>query len=403
MASIKEKFIQSVIQTHPDLKTEALDQLISENLICAHPVRLPKIVKDQADDLVAKLYEIRTLQQKPQFLQSLFNKGQLVDPGHASVCMSYDVHWSTASNKLKLIEINTNASFLFLSYHLYKSHGVDLERIKNLPEIIKRSFENEKLLWSKASEKILGASNLSANQKDTQIKKIAIVDANPKEQKLFIEFLIANSFFKSWGWDSEICDVKDLTEKFDFIYNRTTDFYFTQDESATLCKIWKDHNGCVSPQPAEYFYLADKQRMIEWFQPEWQVVLANHPLLVQALHDYVPPCLSMDSMDLEQIWTARKKYFFKPKNAFGSKQAYSGDSISRKMIQSLDLSLFIAQEKIPAPEVEIETPEGPKKFKYDLRILAYQDKVQNIVARLYQGQVTNLSSNYGGFAPIVFE
>ena len=63
---------------------------------------------------------------------------------------------------------------------------------------------------------------------------------------------------------------------------------------------------------------------------------------------------------------------------------------------------FIAQQFVPAPESMMKTPEGNQAFKYDLRFYAYQDTVQMAVARLYQGQVTNLRTPHGGFAPIVF-
>jgi hypothetical protein len=395
MSLIKESFIQSALQTHPQLKQADLDPLISENLLCPVPLHLPKEIFTQAKDLVSHLYKIRQIAPKPAGLDLQFNQLQLIDPGHASVCMSYDVHWSTSAQKLKLIEVNTNASFLFLSYHLYQAHQLENELIRSLPESIRKSFETEKKLWAEVSN--------PTKSSDEKIKSIAIIDDKPTEQRLYAEFLVANEFFKSWGWDSQILDFRSVTDKFDFVYNRTTDFYLNQPESAHLRKIWKEHFACVSPQPAEYFHLADKQRMIEWFQPEWQKILQDHPSINQALNDYVPPCLALETMDFEQIREARKKYFFKPKNAFGSKQAYSGDSISRKLLQSLDLSQFIAQEKIPAAEVEISTPEGPQKMKYDLRIFAYQNQVQNIVARLYQGQVTNLSTRYGGFAPVIFD
>ena len=88
--------------------------------------------------------------------------------------------------------------------------------------------------------------------------------------------------------------------------------------------------------------------------------------------------------------------------AFGAKQSYRGSSITRKNFDPMIDRGFIAQEFIPAPEKTFETPEGPKKFKYDLRFYAYQDRVQSAVARLYQGQVTNLQTKDGGFACIRF-
>jgi hypothetical protein len=117
----------------------------------------------------------------------------------------------------------------------------------------------------------------------------------------------------------------------------------------------------------------------------------------------VPMSYDFRTTAVEDIWSQRKKLFFKPKNAFGSKQSYKGASVSRKTFDELDKNDTIAQEFIPAPEISYVTPEGPQNFKYDLRCYAYQGRLQLIVARLYQGQVTNLRTPYGGFAPVLFK
>ncbi|NOQ14805.1 MAG: hypothetical protein GQ583_10080, partial [Methyloprofundus sp.] len=45
------------------------------------------------------------------------------------------------------------------------------------------------------------------------------------------------------------------------------------------------------------------------------------------------------------------------------------------------------------------TPDG-EKFKTDFRLFVYRNKVLNVCARLYQGQVTNLRTHKGGFSKI---
>ena len=102
----------------------------------------------------------------------------------------------------------------------------------------------------------------------------------------------------------------------------------------------------------------------------------------------------------EELWSQRKKLFFKPKNSYGSKQSYKGASISKKVFEDVANELFLAQELVPAPEALIPTPDGPQQFKYDLRCYAYRDELQLVIARVYQGQVTNLKTKWGGFAPI---
>jgi hypothetical protein len=89
--------------------------------------------------------------------------------------------------------------------------------------------------------------------------------------------------------------------------------------------------------------------------------------------------------------------------SFGSKQSYRGGTISRKMFDEIIHQGFIAQEFVPAPEMEFEAPEGKLSLKYDLRFYAYQDQLQGVIARLYQGQTTNLRTTHGGFAPVIFK
>ena len=61
---------------------------------------------------------------------------------------------------------------------------------------------------------------------------------------------------------------------------------------------------------------------------------------------------------------------------------------------------MIAQDLWPA--LELQTPGGEQKFKYDLRFYFYKDQVQMGLARLYEGQVTNLRAIGGGFTAIAW-
>lgn len=66
----------------------------------------------------------------------------------------------------------------------------------------------------------------------------------------------------------------------------------------------------------------------------------------------------------DQVWSDRKKYFFKPKNAFGSKQTFRGSSISRKAFEDICNENFIAQEFLSPGEVSFELNQETYNFKY---------------------------------------
>lgn len=106
--------------------------------------------------------------------------------------------------------------------------------------------------------------------------------------------------------------------------------------------------------------------------------------------------------DVDQLWTDRKKLFFKPRRSFGAKAVYRGNSISKGMFQKIYNDDYLAQEFVPPGEITLARGMGHKNFKYDLRFYVYQNKIQLVGARLFLGQVTNFQEDDGGFAPVIF-
>ncbi len=354
-------------------------------LLSPFEIRLPSAVLKQAQDFVHACYHLRENQSYQAALQPEIHERGLKDPGNKAICMSYDFHVD-ADEQLKLIEINTNAAFLALGYEMYKMRGLPLPVAGFKMEDFRSCIETEMKLQGKPASGF----------------KVAIIDEEPEKQRLFAEFLVFQSYFQKWGWSTEIADYRQMPAV-DFVYNRLTDFYFENPESQKLRAQYLDRSVCFSPNPYEYIMLADKQRMIDWSQDDFWSKLdsaaqANRPAILRNL----PAARDMNPSTADQIWAEKKKFFFKPKRAFGAKQSYRGGTVTRRAFDEAIQSGFIAQEYIPAPEVKFQTPEGEQNFKYDLRFYAYQDQVQMVVARTYQGQVTNLKTPYGGFTPVIF-
>lgn len=365
MSKIKETFIHKITESFPELTVEQLRPLVADNLLSPFKIEISNSVLKQAKMVIKEFFSLR----QSSSYQGRFSSNPLINPKNHSILMSYDFHL-TDDNQLKLIEINTNAAFLALGSFMNQAHqlrGFDFE-------ILKKDILNELLLFGKPN------SN----------PKVSIIDENPREQRLYCEFLVYQQLFKSWGWD---CQIKDLTQvdgTEDFIYNRFTDFYLSEEKSKKLRELFQNKKVCFSPHPYEYLLLADKQRLIDISQNS----LLNLP--------QIPFCQILNADTAEDIWAKRKNYFLKPLSSFGAKQSYRGATISRKMFDSLINGGFIAQEYIPPGERIFLTPDGEQKFKFDLRFYAYQDQFEFAVARLYQGQVTNLRTPWGGFAPVVY-
>lgn len=371
---LKSSFNQHLMQKYPQLTSEQLNLYISEQLISPFQVQLETSLIEQIKTEIKQYWNLRHWGEK--HISEKYNHFGLRKPANYSACMSYDFHFSR-EKKLELIEINTNAAFLALGLELYsfwKLKPVDPEfSEKNLVEM----FKNEIRLVGKKSAK----------------PSVAIFDEKPNQQRLYAEFLLFKNLFAQFDVSSEIVDLSESSnlKNFDLVYNRYTDFYLQNESSKKLKELFNAKDIELSPHPWEYFLLADKQRLIDW----------NLQTDVQKPSSLLP-VFDLATTVREDIWLQRKNLFFKPKNSYGGKQAYRGSSISRKAFDSIYNNEFVAQKISPPSEIEVHYQENNLKFKYDLRCYAYQDQLQLIIARLYQGQTTNLATAGGGFACVVF-
>ena len=386
---LQKKLIEHLLKTHlkvlGPLGTERLEELVSPQLLSPFQIDLPKHLLTEAQEFVAASYKLRENSQYQKFLQTDLQARGISDPGNKSILMSYDFHVDS-ENHLKLIEINTNASFLAMACEMYQMRGISNPipgfQFSDLRTCIETEMNLQK---KKIPEKF----------------KVAIIDEEPEKQRLYIEFLVYQSHFQNWGWEPEIADYRKVP-KCDFIYNRFTDFYLSGADSKDLRKNFLSKEICLSPNPFEYLLLADKQRMIDWNTDELWNRIGDQDRLRPIFKRNLPQAKDLNPNKVDEIWSERKKFFFKPKRAYGAKQSFRGGSISRKAFDEILTQDFIAQEFVPAPERKFMTPDGEQIFKFDLRFYAYQDQLQMVVARLYQGQVTNLRTPFGGFTPVVF-
>lgn len=293
-------------------------------------------------------------------------------PNNLSVLMAYDFHFEPASGTTSLIEVNTNASGFLFSEAAYRAHNLDPYASSHSPfkdlsplEVLMRSFERE--------------ADMALQRKP---RAFAIIDENVEQQKMYLEFLMYRNLFRDRGYECDIFefDRVPLDGKYDFIYNRHTDFMFFDSKARPLLDAYEQGDICISPNPYEYILLSHKERLIEF--AEENLV----PTLI--------PTRDISAASREDLWHRRKTLFFKPKSSYGAKAAYKGSSISRRMFDEIMGRDYIAQEFRPPGQLG--------EWKFDIRCYAYADEIQLVVARLYQGQVTNFGTPGGGFAPVKF-
>jgi hypothetical protein len=99
------------------------------------------------------------------------------------------------------------------------------------------------------------------------------------------------------------------------------------------------------------------------------------------------------------LWAERKQWFFKPSSGYGSKGAYRGANITRRVFGEIMHGDYVAQKLAQPGErtVSVNNAEAVT-LKYDVRCYVYNEQVQLVAARLYQGQTTNFRTPGGGFA-----
>jgi hypothetical protein len=100
----------------------------------------------------------------------------------------------------------------------------------------------------------------------------------------------------------------------------------------------------------------------------------------------------------DRLWAARRGFFFKPATGYGSRAAYRGDKLTRRVWTEILGGHYVAQELVPPGERRI----GPESsMKSDVRNYAYAGQALLLAARIYQGQTTNFRTAGGGFAPVL--
>lgn len=312
------------------------------------------------------------------------------------VFYGYDFHLNEQG--AHLIEINTNAGGGFLNALLIASQrDAELYGAEVASEDMERQFlamfRNE---WRLA-------------RGDVPLKAVAIVDEQPDSQYLYPEFLLAQRMFERAGIAAHIADPSAFQvrgdglylgeQKIDLVYNRLTDFSLQQHHA--LRQAYLEGSAVVTPAPAHYERYADKRNLARLSDADTLRRLGASDVDVAVLLAGVPRTIVVEPALEEMLWAERKQWFFKPNTGYGSKGAYRGEKLTRRVFGEIMQSDYVAQRMASPGERKVCQPDmEPQSLKYDVRCYTYDGQVQLIAARLYQGQTTNFRTPGGGFAPV---
>lgn len=303
----------------------------------------------------------------------------------------------------QLIEINTNAGGAFLNLLLAQAmcaccpgeHApTDLDALENG---VVAMFRAE---WR-------------AERGGQPLRRIAIVDEAPGSQFLAAEFDLFRQLFQRHGIEAVVTAPESLVwdgqqllhheQPVDLIYNRITDFYLEAPALAAIREAWLQGGVVLTPHPRAHALYADKRNLLVLSDAGQLAGLGADPQTVRTLVEGTPVTRLVSRENAEMLWAERRQWFFKPNAGYGSKAAYRGDKLTKRVWEEILQGRYVAQRLVPPSECEQLIAGERQRFKLDVRVYSYAGQPQLYAARLYQGQTTNFRTPGGGFAPVFVE
>ncbi|HSG23795.1 MAG TPA: hypothetical protein VLA64_12650, partial [Azonexus sp.] len=189
-------------------------------------------------------------------------------------------------------------------------------------------------------------------------------------------------------------------EVIDLVYNRLTDFSLDAAVNADLRAIFEADGVVVTPHPRAHALYADKRNLMLLSDEAALIEIGVPEDTRKILLAGIPRTVAVKADEGERFWAERKRWFFKIATGFGSRAAYRGDKLTKRVFEEILQGGYIAQEIVPPSEHSVLVEDESQLMKADIRAFVYQGAVQMFVARLYQGQTTNFRTPGGGFAPV---
>ncbi len=342
-------------------------------------------------------------------------------PGALGVFMGYDFHLDetpelAGAAPLHLIEINTNAGGALLSTALARAQHLccnaalrGLQPATVLAELEHRIFAMFQNEWR-------------LQRGEANWRTVVIVDDAPAHQFLAPEFALFQALFASRGVQAFVADPAELvwadqqlslvrdgqTIGIDLVYNRLTDFDLSRPEHAALNQAYANRAVVLTPHPHVHAIKANKRHLAALSDPallaQWGIKEAD----VAVLQRVVPKTRLVDQTNAVELWAQRRQLFFKPVAGYAGKAAFRGDKITKKTWALIQSGGFVAQElvqpghRVVASERQDDNVPGhpSTRLKFDVRAYVYNGQIQHLVARVYNGQTTNMNTPGGGFAPV---
>ncbi len=373
------------------------------HLFSSHPVFITPAHRDRMADIVRNVNDVVALPAYREIVLASAPDIARHDSGGAiGVFLGYDFH--VTEGGLGLIEINTNAGGAMLSVALARAQRACCSPLQDMTaaaaameDVIVDMFRTE---WR-------------LSQRSGPLRCIAIVDEAPQQQYLYPDFLLFQDLFRRHGIDAIIADPSELSLRdgvlwhgrtiVDLVYNRLTDFSLDDPANAVLREAYLQHAAVLTPHPQAHALYANKRNLALLSDDRQLQALGVPTRSRDILLAGIPATKRVDPVDAERLWSERRGLFFKPATGFGSRAAYRGDKLTRRVWQEILAGDYVAQAIVAAGQRILSRQSPQQTLKFDVRNYVYGGSVQWLAARLYQGQTTNVRTRGGGFAPVYIQ
>ena len=386
---------RNVINLYP-LIVEDRPHLFAESVVFITEKHIQKqlnIIAAIESTIALPAYQERVLTYAP-------DSAQFIPQAHG-VFFGYDFHLSDEGPKL--IEINSNAGGALINSLIFRHQTVCYDSSK--PELSAPKVDLESLFFKMFLDEWL------AEKGQQPLCSIAIVDDNPLSQYMLPEFILFKKLFEEHDIHTVICDPSELVfhnqalwhsnQRIDLVYNRLTDFGLQAPVNKALLDAYLTKSVVLTPHPRAHALYADKRNLTLLTDEDFLINLGVDEKTKALLLNGIAHTISITSNDEQMLWDSRKHLFFKPAKGYGSKAAYRGDKLTRRVFSELLQNDYVAQTLVQPSEHPVKVEDKIIDLKLDLRHYVYKAKTQLISARLYQGQTTNFRTSGGGFAQVM--
>jgi hypothetical protein len=380
------------------LDSAAVNITFPENCFAQSPVFISTCTLNAQENIIAAIERVVALPAYQTTVLAYAHDHAHFQPQNLSVFLGYDFHIDEQGYP-RLIEINTNAGGALLNAFLLNAQ-IPCDHAQSNPIVdyaaqFVTMFEHE---WQ-------------CVRGELPLRTIAIIDNEPQAQYLYAEFQLFAALFERQGIHTVICSPTQLRYDdaqlwhddtiIDLVYNRLTDFSLSQPCQHALAQAYLNNHVVLTPHPRAYALYANKRNL---------AILSNNALLQsldvdeltrQILVNGIAPTRCVDTNEMDDLWRKRKTLFFKPMTGYGSKAAYRGDKMTKRVFADILAADYVAQTFVAPSTRQLIIDGSQETFKVDYRAYVYAQTTQLTCARLYQGQTTNFRTLGGGFAPVI--